>query len=195
MRIVLAIALALPLALAVARIDAFSQTPTSTDLVFDASNHLKSQGARLTVTYPGNFIARESARQRIVQSFFGSRDGVDVAMTLGIEASGEDVEAYCASQTPDYWRQIFTAPNMDVLNVRRVSWKTRPAVMISAEQITEFGGTQFHTRVITLSICHKRHRISLSCGTSGSSTAEVLTAMQRATPTCERFYDSLKFNN
>ena len=164
-------------------------------LAFDASKHQKSQGAQLSVTYPAGFSARESNRQRIVQSFVGSSDGVDLAMTLGVEAGEGDVEAYCASQTPDDWRKTFQgqASNMQVLDVQAVRWKNRPAILMTLGQITKLDGFQIYSRVQTLSICHKRYRVSLSCGTSAPTEAKVTVLMQKAQATCGRFYDSLIF--
>lgn len=164
-------------------------------LAFDASKHQKSQGAQLSVTYPAGFSARESNRQRIVQSFVGTSDGVDLAMSLGVEAGEGDVEAYCASQTPDDWRKTFQgqASNMQVLDVQAVRWKNRPAILMTGGQVMKLDGFQIYSRVQTLSICHKSYRVSLTCGTSAPTEAKVTGLMQKARAACGRFYDSLIF--
>lgn len=163
--------------------------------VFDASKHQKSQGAQLSVTYPVGFTARESNRQRIVQSFTGNSDGVDLAMTLGVEAGDGDVEAYCASQTPEDWRKTFQgqSPNMQVLDVQAVRWKNRPAILMTAGQSMNVNGFQIQSRVQTLSICHRRYRVSLTCGTSAPTEAKLSSLMQQARGSCQRFYESLTF--
>ena len=162
--------------------------------VFDASKHQKSHGAELTVIYPVGLTARASNRPRVVQSFVGTSEGVDLVMTLGLEAGEEDIEAYCASRTPEDWRKSFQDSNMQVLHVQAVRWKNRPSIKVVGAQITMSDGFQIHSRTQTFSICHKRYRVSLTCGTSAGSDAKVKSLMQQARATCERFYDSLTFN-
>ena len=161
--------------------------------VFDASKHQKSQGAQLSVTYPAGFTARESNRQRIVQSFTGNSDGVDLAMTLGVEAGDGDVEAYCASLTPEDWRRTFQgqSPNAEVLDVQAVSWKNRPAILMTMGQAIKLDGFQIYSRGQTLSICYRRYRVSLTCGTGAPTEAKLVSLMQQAKVACGRFFDSL----
>lgn len=185
--------LALPLILVLGSASATGQASPSATRTFDASGHGKSHGARLTVAYPAGLTARESARQRVVQSFIGNSDGVDLALSLSIEAGDEDVEAYCAPDTVDHWRKVFQPLNLDGLEVRIVRWKNRHAVLLTGAQVMKLDDLQIHSRLRLLSVCHKRYRVSLSCSASGISAAKAKFAMQRATPVCERFYDSLSF--
>lgn len=183
-----ALVLVLASAPAEAQTGAFPRVATR---AFDATGHVKAQGARVKIEFPAGWAAREGQGPKIVQNFIGDYAGVPAVLSLAIEAGDEQHEAACARASREDLIAASAMPDATVVNARVFRRKGKPAAILGFTQVRHIGGSIIHSQSETMLVCHRRYLVKASCVTGGTTPQLATLNMRKIAPLCGQYVDSL----
>ncbi len=160
---------------------------------FDATGHVKANGAQVTVKYPAGWKDQEGARAKAIHNFAGDYDGVPAVLSLSIETHDADVERACAGATKDHWIQGSAAGNWSVTRAHAFSRQGKPSALIDATiQPVTLDGFTIYSRAQSMVVCHKHYIVKAVCVTSNNTFELARASMKKITPLCQQYFDNLK---